>query len=90
MWLRDGASHEDIGYGRADNVKTKGDGLDKVRRCLVTLTTDSHDRVQAKKEAVTDALKRALRNFGNLLGNCLYDKAHIQSISSIKPLKVRC
>jgi DNA repair and recombination protein RAD52 len=29
---------------------------------------------KAKKEAVTDAMKRALRNFGNVLGNCLYDK----------------
>ena len=71
VWLRDGASHEDIGYGKADNVKLKSDGLDK-----------------AKKEAVTDALKRALRNFGNLLGNCLYDKAHIAHIQQIKPQKV--
>lgn len=29
---------------------------------------------RAKKEAVTDAAKRALRLFGNRLGNCLYDK----------------
>ncbi|KAL0263488.1 DNA repair protein rad52 [Diplodia seriata] len=29
---------------------------------------------KAKKEAATDALKRALRTFGNVLGNCLYDK----------------
>ena len=26
---------------------------------------------KAKKEAATDAMKRALRNFGNVLGNCL-------------------
>jgi len=28
----------------------------------------------AVKEAVTDALKRCLRSFGNAFGNCLYDK----------------
>ena len=28
----------------------------------------------AAKEAVTDALKRCLRSFGNAFGNCLYDK----------------
>jgi len=32
---------------------------------------------KAKKEGTTDALKRALRNFGNLLGNCLYDKVRL-------------
>ncbi|CAG8506859.1 433_t:CDS:1, partial [Ambispora gerdemannii] len=38
----------------------------------------------AKKEAVTDGLKRALRQFGNVLGNCLYDKNYIKHIGSIK------
>ncbi|TFK32016.1 hypothetical protein BDQ12DRAFT_693140 [Crucibulum laeve] len=39
---------------------------------------------KCKKEAVTDGLKRALRNFGNLLGNCLYDKSYTQEIVKIK------
>ncbi|KZT04465.1 recombination protein Rad52 [Laetiporus sulphureus 93-53] len=39
---------------------------------------------KCKKEAVTDAVKRALRNFGNLLGNCLYDKAYTQEIVKMK------
>jgi len=40
----------------------------------------------AKKEAVSDARKRALRVFGNALGNCVYDKEHIKKIKSkIKP-----
>ncbi|TFK49114.1 recombination protein Rad52, partial [Heliocybe sulcata] len=39
---------------------------------------------KCKKEAVTDAIKRALRNFGNLLGNCLYDKAYAQEVVKIK------
>ncbi|KZP33750.1 recombination protein Rad52, partial [Athelia psychrophila] len=39
---------------------------------------------KCKKEAVTDALKRALRNFGNLMGNCLYDKSYTQEVVKIK------
>ncbi|KAF2266716.1 hypothetical protein CC78DRAFT_566769 [Lojkania enalia] len=39
---------------------------------------------KAKKEAATDGLKRALRTFGNLLGNCLYDKAYLSKVSAMK------
>ena len=39
---------------------------------------------KAKKEAATDALKRALRNFGNVLGNCLYDKDYLLKVQKIK------
>ena len=39
---------------------------------------------KAKKEGTTDALKRALRNFGNVLGNCIYDKEYITKVSKIK------
>lgn len=38
----------------------------------------------AKKEAVSDARKRALRLFGNALGNCLYDKEHLMKLKSAK------
>ena len=41
--LKDGTFHEDVGYGMADNQKSKGAALEK-----------------AKKEAVTDAMKRFL------------------------------
>jgi DNA repair and recombination protein RAD52 len=34
----------------------------------------------AKKEAVSDARKRALRVFGDALGNCLYDKKHLRDM----------
>ena len=44
---------------------------------------------KAKKEGVTDALKRALRNFGNVLGNCLYDKDYLQKVSKIKVAPTR-
>ena len=36
---------------------------------------------KCKKEASTDALKRALRIFGNSAGNCLYDKDYIRHLS---------
>ena len=39
---------------------------------------------KTKKEATTDALKRALRNFGNVLGNCIYDKDYIAKVTKIK------
>ncbi|EEQ82846.1 hypothetical protein NCER_100386 [Vairimorpha ceranae BRL01] len=39
---------------------------------------------KAKKEAVTDALKRALRQYGNSLGNCCYDKEFINNVRKIE------
>eukprot|EP01098_Paradermamoeba_levis_P004744 TRINITY_DN2021_c0_g1_i2.p1 TRINITY_DN2021_c0_g1~~TRINITY_DN2021_c0_g1_i2.p1 ORF type:complete len:337 (-),score=98.49 TRINITY_DN2021_c0_g1_i2:182-1192(-) len=38
----------------------------------------------AKKEAVSDARKRALRIFGSSLGNCLYDKEHLKKIKTTR------
>ncbi|OQE36211.1 hypothetical protein PENCOP_c012G00450 [Penicillium coprophilum] len=39
---------------------------------------------KAKKEGTTDALKRALRNFGNVLGNCIYDKDYVAKVTKVK------
>ncbi|KAJ7185847.1 RAD52 DNA repair protein [Mycena filopes] len=39
---------------------------------------------KCKKEAVTDGLKRTLRTFGNVLGNCLYDKQYTAEIVKMK------
>ena len=39
---------------------------------------------KAKKEAATDALKRALRTFGNVLGNCLYDKDYLRRVRTVQ------
>lgn len=39
---------------------------------------------KAKKEGTTDALKRALRNFGNILGNCLYDKEYLGKVTKLR------
>ncbi|XP_023612485.1 DNA repair protein RAD52 homolog isoform X2 [Myotis lucifugus] len=46
---------------------------------------------KARKEAVTDGLKRALRSFGNALGNCILDKDYLRSLSKLPrqlPLEV--
>lgn len=61
--LRDGTFHDDIGYGSAENQRSKAAAYEK-----------------ARKEAVTDAMKRALRVFGNRLGNCAYDKAFLKQV----------
>jgi len=58
--------------------------LSHVQLQLVSLIPS--DLIQCKKEAVTDALKRTLRNFGNLLGNCLYDKEYAKVC--LRPLSV--
>ena len=39
---------------------------------------------KAKKEGTTDGLKRALRTFGNVLGNCIYDKNFLEKVTKIK------
>ncbi|XP_055012020.1 DNA repair protein RAD52 homolog isoform X1 [Boleophthalmus pectinirostris] len=38
---------------------------------------------KARKEAVTDGMKRALKCFGNALGNCILDKEYLISINKI-------
>ena len=63
VWLRDGTFHEDVGYGIAEGMKSKGAAFEK-----------------ARKEAVTDATKRALRSFGDRLGNCAYDKEFLKNL----------
>ncbi|KAF9907795.1 DNA repair protein rad52 [Linnemannia zychae] len=44
---------------------------------------------KAKKEAVTDALKRSLTSFGNLLGTCLYDKNYCRYLSNQRVEKTK-
>ncbi|XP_061677842.1 DNA repair protein RAD52 homolog isoform X2 [Syngnathoides biaculeatus] len=64
--LKDGAYHEDVGYGVSEGLKSKALSLEK-----------------ARKEAVTDGMKRALKCFGNALGNCILDKTYLQAINKI-------
>ena len=63
--LKDGTFHDDIGYGMAENQRSKATAFEK-----------------AKKEAVTDAMKRALRQFGDRLGNCTYDKVFLKDVKN--------
>ncbi|TPR03520.1 Aspartic-type endopeptidase ctsD [Aspergillus niger] len=44
---------------------------------------------KAKKEGTTDALKRALRNFGNVLGNCVYDKDYVSKVTKVKTVPAK-
>ncbi|ORX39675.1 hypothetical protein BD324DRAFT_614563 [Kockovaella imperatae] len=44
---------------------------------------------KAKKEAVTDATKRALKTFGNVLGLCLYDKSYTSEVVRMKVPQVK-
>jgi DNA repair and recombination protein RAD52 len=44
---------------------------------------------KAKKEAVTDGLKRCLRLFGDGLGNCIYDKSYNTAIRRVPKQQVR-
>ncbi|NP_001089585.1 RAD52 homolog, DNA repair protein S homeolog [Xenopus laevis] len=38
---------------------------------------------KARKEAVTDGLKRALKCFGNSLGNCILDKDYLRAVNKL-------
>lgn len=44
---------------------------------------------KAKKEGTTDALKRTLRSFGNVLGNCIYDQSYVKQVTKIKAQPVK-
>ena len=47
----------------------------------ITLRSKSQAVEKARKESITDGLKRAMKSFGNLLGNCLSDKEYVRHIS---------
>ena len=80
--LQDGCYHEDVGCGSGENIRGKASALDKVR--LPCLETRQILMIEAKKEAVTDATKRALKTFGNVLGNCLYDKEYAKEVVKMR------
>ena len=85
--LYDGVSHEDVGFGMLDNCRQNAWPLTRCtfltllpygRTPITPLITSCS--IQCKKFTVTDSLKRTLRNFGNLLGNCLYDRSMQRSV----------
>ncbi|KAJ5081974.1 Rad52/22 double-strand break repair protein [Penicillium argentinense] len=44
---------------------------------------------KSKKEATTDSLKRSLRNFGNVLGNCVYDKDYLSKVTKVRSVPAK-
>lgn len=42
---------------------------------------------KSRKEAVTDAFKRAMRQFGPSLGNCLYDSEYLNKLKTVRSAK---
>ncbi|KAG6013413.1 hypothetical protein E4U54_006771 [Claviceps lovelessii] len=44
---------------------------------------------KAKKEGTTDGMKRALRSFGNILGNCIYDADYVKQVTKVKAQPVK-
>ncbi|GJQ08548.1 hypothetical protein GpartN1_g339.t1 [Galdieria partita] len=54
---------------------------------------ESHREAEAieksQKEAVTDAYKRTLKNFGVALGLCLYDNEHIKTLNSFEDIAMK-
>ncbi|PNY24223.1 DNA repair and recombination protein rhm52 [Tolypocladium capitatum] len=44
---------------------------------------------KAKKEGTTDGMKRALRSFGNVLGNCIYDQDYVKQVTKVKAQPVK-
>ena len=86
--LKDGTFHEDVGYGICEGMKSKGLSLEKARKvvsfilhlCLF-LSINSlvyYILLLFIQEAATDGLKRALKLFGNVLGNCLSNKNYLR------------
>ncbi|KAJ1627089.1 hypothetical protein T492DRAFT_1027659 [Pavlovales sp. CCMP2436] len=61
--LKNGAFHEDVGFGSMEKQTDRGKAIEN-----------------AKKEAVSDATKRALKSFGHALGLSIYDAQHCQEV----------
>ena len=79
--LKDGAFHEDVGYGVCEGMKSKCLSLEKARKVFYNIhlleTRFYLICLLFIKEAATDGLKRALKGFGNVLGNCLANKTYL-------------
>lgn len=81
--LRDGTFHEvrnfesqEVGFAK----QLQDIGYGHIENCKGKAAAFE----KAKKEGTTDGLKRALRNFGNLLGNCVYDKDYVAKVTKLK------
>ena len=79
--LKDGVFHEDVGYGVSEGMRSKALSLEKARKVVIfslVSTIMFYHIPLFSQEAATDGLKRALKVFGNVLGNCLNDKTYLR------------
>ncbi|KAJ3164753.1 DNA repair protein rad52 [Irineochytrium annulatum] len=76
--LRDGTSHE---LNISPLTQDIGYGNMENAKCKGSALQ------KARKEAITDAIKRALKSFGNALGNCTYDKNYLKALKSMPGVK---
>ena len=79
-----GSGRWSVGFGCVIRVTLKdGTFHDDVGFGSVMNEKDRGKAIEnARKEAVSDGVKRSLRYFGAALGNCIYDKAHLKAASA--------
>ncbi|RUP50770.1 hypothetical protein BC936DRAFT_137719 [Jimgerdemannia flammicorona] len=81
--LKDGSYHE-VGYQKRDEMWAATVMCwDVGYGSMENAKNKANAFEKAKKEATTDALKRTLRTFGNVLGNCVYDKKYCKDILKV-------
>lgn len=71
-----------VGYSCLCRIRLR-DGTSRVDTgfgCAENARTHALAEFKAQKEAATDALKRAFRQFGRAFGNCCYDKEYQQRV----------
>lgn len=83
--LKDGTFHEVLFVGTGVVTKKSNVNLQDIGYGTMENGKNKAQVFEkAKKEGTTDALKRALRNFGNVLGNCLYDKEYLGKVVKMR------
>ncbi|KAM4060309.1 rad52/22 family double-strand break repair protein [Hirsutella rhossiliensis] len=82
MFGHDGWSSEVI--EQSCESRTEGNPAKWMTEAVCRRNTRAEAMEKAVKEAETDALKRALRIFGEALGNCLYSKPYLSWIEKVR------
>ncbi|KAA8905661.1 DNA repair protein Rad52/59/22, partial [Sphaerosporella brunnea] len=78
-----------IGVTVKVRITLRGEGVDGAYRedlgygVMDNARTKAQALEKAKKEATTDAIKRCFRQFGDVLGNCVYDKGYLEKIDRV-------
>lgn len=66
--LKDGSFHEDVGFGHVENMRS---------------TSRKMALLKSEQDAIADAFKRTLRQFGGLAGNCLYNSQYCRQVNRV-------